>query len=309
MKQITSDLYLMKMPQIDSRAPQVDVYFLKDEKLLIDAGPDNHPCYLKLQQDLKTLGVNLQDVSVVLTHHHPDHVGLLKYFPEETPVYADPGIRYYGTVAYLTAIEEQTRQLQVLGVPEHAIRQVKFQLQKRFLPFLKNVNFKALNRLPVSSIRIHRLRGHSPADIVFQKDNFFFGGDLILKGIYFNVLLDIDPVNQKLCLLNQEYEQSIKKILTTFKIQTWGPGHGDPMSSSSLIRINHKYQKLRQLIHQRIAQSFSFADYDSAIHEIYSYFPRLNDYFYLSDILTVIKWKRGCDISRNPVLFKADIPV
>ena len=136
MKQITSDLYLIKMPQVDSRAPQVNVYFLKDEKLLIDAGPDNYPCYLKLQQDLKVLGVNLEDVSVVLTHHHPDHVGLLKYFPEETMVYADSGIQYYGTSAYLNAIEEQTRRLQALGVPEHAIEQVKSQLQKRFLPTL-----------------------------------------------------------------------------------------------------------------------------------------------------------------------------
>lgn len=300
MKQITSDVYLMKMAQTDSRAPQVNVYFLKNEKLLIDAGPDNYPCYLELQQNLKSLGIDLKQVSVVITHHHPDHVGLLKYFPEETAVYADPGVRYYGTTAYLNAIEEQTQQLQILGIPPHAIDQIKAQLQKRFLPFLENVNFKDLNRLPVSSIRIHRLRGHSPADIVFQKDNFFFGGDLILKGIYFNVLLDIDPVNQKLCLLNQKYEQNIKKILTTFKIQTWCPGHGDSMNLSSLVKVNHKYQKLRQLIHQRITQSFSFSDYDSAVREIYSYFPRLNDYFYLSDILTVIKWKRGCGPRTQP---------
>lgn len=289
MKQITSNIYLMKMTQTDPRAPQVNVYFLKNEKLLIDAGPDNYPCYLKLRQNLKSLGIDLNQVSVVITHHHPDHVGLLKYFPKETAVYADPGVQYYGTAAYLNAIEEQTQQLQILGVPVHAIDQVKAQFQKRFLPFLETIHFEDLNRLPVSSVRIHRFRGHSPADIVFQKDNFFFGGDLILKGIYFNILLDIDPINEKLCLLDQEYEQNIKKILTTFKIQTWCPGHGDPMSSSSLIKINHKYQKLQQLIHQRIAQAFSFSDYDSSIHEIYSYFPRLNDYFYLSDILTVLK--------------------
>lgn len=289
MKQITSDLYLMKMPQIDSRVPQVNVYFLKDEKLLIDAGPDNYPCYLKLQQDLKALGVKLQDVSVVLTHHHPDHVGLLKYFPEETPVYADSGMQYYGTAAYLNAIEEQACQLQALGVPEHAIKQVKSQLQKRSLTFLKNVNFKDLSRLNIPSVHVHRFSGHSPADIVFQKDNSFFGGDLILKGIYFNILLDIDPVTQKMCLLNQEYNRNIDTILNTFKIQQWYPGHGDQMNFSSLIKVNQKYQKFSQLIHQRIAQSFSFADYDSTVHKIYRYFPCLNDYFYLSDILTVIK--------------------
>ena len=59
MKQITSDVYLMKMAQTDSRAPQVNVYFLKNEKLLIDAGPDNYPCYLELQQNLKSLGKQL----------------------------------------------------------------------------------------------------------------------------------------------------------------------------------------------------------------------------------------------------------
>lgn len=289
MKQITSDLYLIKMAQTNPCAPQVNVYFLKNEKLLIDAGPNNYPCYLKLKQNLENIGIDLKQISVVVTHHHPDHVGLLKYFPKEITVYASPEIRYYGTSAYLNAIDEQIRQLQILGIPAHAIDQVKFQLQQRFLPFLETINFEDLNRLPVSSIRIHRLCGHSPADIVFQKDNCFFGGDLILKGIYFNILLDINPVNQKLCLLNQEYKQSIKKILTTFKVQTWYPGHGDPMNFSSLIKINKKYQKLSQLIHQRIVQSFSSSDYDLAMREIYSYFPHLNDYFYLSDILTVLK--------------------
>lgn len=288
MKQITSDLYLMKMPQTNPRAPQVNAYFLKSEKLLIDAGPDNYSCYLKLQQNLKKLGIDPKQISVALTHHHPDHVGLLKYFPKETTIYADPGIRYYGTSAYLNAIEEQTHQLQVLGIPLHTIDQVKLQLQKRFLPFLKNINLKDLNCLPVSSVQIHRLCGHSPADIVFQKDDYFFGGDLILKGIYFNILLDIDPTNQKLCLLNQEYKQSIEKILAAFKIQMWCPGHGNPMNFSNLIKIHQKYQKLSHLIHQRINQSFSFSDYDSAVREIYSYFPHLNDYFYLSDILTTV---------------------
>ena len=79
---------------------------------------------------------------MVITHHHPDHVGLLKYFPEETAVYADSGVRYYGTTAYLNAIEEQTQQLPILGIPSHAIDQIKAQLQKRFLPFLENVNLK-----------------------------------------------------------------------------------------------------------------------------------------------------------------------
>lgn len=289
MKQITSNLYLMKMPQADSQAPAVNVYFYKNEKLLIDVGPDNYECYLKLKQGLNSFGTNLRQVSVVLTHHHPDHIGLLRYFPPETTVYADPKVRYYGTKAYLQAIERQTQQLHEIGIPFHAINQVKFQLKKRFLPFLKNVNFKNLNCLAAPSIQIHRFSGHSPADIVFQKDDFFFGGDLILKGIYFNALLDIDPVTQKLCLLQHEYQQSINTVLTSFKIQTWGPGHGKLMSFLDLVKIQQKYQRLRQIIHKQIVQTFSFSDYDSTVREIYSYFPRLNNYFYLSDILTALK--------------------
>ena len=108
MKQITSDVYLMKMAQTDSRAPQVNVYFLKNEKLLIDAGPDNYPCYLELQQNLKSL----MTLTLFRYYNPPPSRScrIEKYFPEETAVYADPGVRYNGTTAYLNAIEEQTQQ-------------------------------------------------------------------------------------------------------------------------------------------------------------------------------------------------------
>lgn len=289
MKQITPNLYLIKMPQADPRAPQVNVYFLKNEKLLIDAGPDNYSCYLNLQQCLNKIGINLQQISVVLTHHHPDHIGLLKYFPHEIPIYANSKIQYYGTNAYLIAIENQVQGLRSVGVPEHAIQQIKFQLKKRYLPFLTTIVFKDFKYLTASTIQIHHFNGHSSSDVVFQKGNYFFGGDLILKGIYFNTLLDIEPTSQKLQLLNQEYQQNINSILTTFNIQAWCPGHGNVMDYTNLIKVTQKHQQLREIIHQKIRQSFSFANYDESIREIYSYFPRLSDYFYLSDILTEIK--------------------
>ena len=116
-------------------------------------------------------------------------------------------------------------------------------------------------------------------------NQIFFGGDLLLKGIYFNSLFEIDPISKQLVLLNKEYNQAINQILNNASIKSWLPGHGEPMNQSQLLQVHHQEQRLLELIHSKIKKQFTFQDYNQSIKQIYGLFPQLNDYFYLSDIL------------------------
>lgn len=285
MKKITNDIYLIQMPQLNSRAPQVNVYLIKSEKILIDAGPDNYQCFLKLSDILKKFAIDIHELKVIITHHHPDHVGLLKYFPHDIQVYSTPSNQYYGTNAYVTALNSQLKQLEHLNLPAEVIDNIRQHMEKRYLPYLSEFNFHTPEELTNEHFKFMHFCGHTADDLVIQKDQIFFGGDLILKGIYFNSLFEIDPNNNQLVLLKKEYNNTVDQILNDRSIDHWLPGHGEPMNKEQLLQVHHQEQRLTKLIHSKIDKYFSFQNYQESIKQIYGLFPQLNDYFYLSDIL------------------------
>ncbi|WP_170007570.1 MBL fold metallo-hydrolase [Bacillus fonticola] len=73
----------------------VHVYLLKSTSTttLIDVGPNTDEAWDSLHTQLHAFGMNIEDIDqIVLTHHHPDHVGLLDRFPE-LPVFGLEGIQ------------------------------------------------------------------------------------------------------------------------------------------------------------------------------------------------------------------------
>src|SRR4051794_40457879 len=67
----------------------VNAYLLKGDRLaLVDAGPKTDEAWAALNKQLADLGLTSDDIEmVVLTHDHPDHAGLLDYFPQSLDVY------------------------------------------------------------------------------------------------------------------------------------------------------------------------------------------------------------------------------
>ena len=66
----------------------VNMYLIKGDSLtLIDAGVKTEEAWHSFQQQLRQIGYTPSDIDqVVITHHHPDHVGLLDYLPDTIPV-------------------------------------------------------------------------------------------------------------------------------------------------------------------------------------------------------------------------------
>lgn len=284
-KQITSNVYLIHLPY-DLSPVQANVYLIKDKNLLIDVGIGDYQTFWQLKSALNQLGKDIDELAIILTHHHPDHIGLLKYFPSSSQIYADPSIKYYGTLNYLKAIKNQSNILKNLGVPSSVVGKVNNHLKKRYLPFLSNFDFQDPHQIPINGLKFYSFKGHSSSDLVIQNNNIFFGGDLFLKGIYFNSLLDINPKNQKINSMNNKYNRVTAWIINNLNIDQWLPGHGKSMNINQLINISQKYHQLYAKIHQQINKNFQFNDYTNSVAQIYRYFPKLNDYFYLSDLLS-----------------------
>jgi len=70
----------------------VNVFLIQGERLtLVDAGVKTEEAWQAFQQQINGLGFTVSDIEqIVLTHHHPDHVGLLDYFESDIPVIGHP---------------------------------------------------------------------------------------------------------------------------------------------------------------------------------------------------------------------------
>lgn len=76
-------VYQLVLPTPFSVGP-INVYIIKGDRLtLVDTGPKSEETWSVFCELLSELNLKPEDIEqVVLTHHHPDHIGLLDYLPE-----------------------------------------------------------------------------------------------------------------------------------------------------------------------------------------------------------------------------------
>ena len=202
------DVLQISLPQTDYFAPKVNVYLLKKLKLLIDAGPANLQSFKLLETILAENNLSFNELNgIILTHHHNDHIGLLKFLPHTIPVFCDNSIKYYGSKQFLRDI---SRVIAELKLPEKIKNELISHLRSRYCPFINNYQIFPIENLPLLS---YVMRGHSALDNVIQFKDMLFTGDLILKGIYFNNLLDLYPKTRQI-QKNQanDFIESLSKI-------------------------------------------------------------------------------------------------
>ncbi|WP_017755684.1 MBL fold metallo-hydrolase [Calidifontibacillus oryziterrae] len=84
-------VYQIVLPTPFSVGP-INVYLIKgDVVTLVDMGPKTKEAWAVFCESLKQINLKPEDIEqVVLTHHHPDHVGLLQFMPENLTVVGHP---------------------------------------------------------------------------------------------------------------------------------------------------------------------------------------------------------------------------
>src|SRR5690625_7114051 len=96
------------------------MYLIVDEAIsLIDAGVKTEEAWETLKTQLSDLGFQTSDIDqIFLTHHHPDHIGLVEKFPQAT-LLAHPNVDVWlrQDKQFLTNFrsEEHTSELQSRG--------------------------------------------------------------------------------------------------------------------------------------------------------------------------------------------------
>jgi glyoxylase-like metal-dependent hydrolase (beta-lactamase superfamily II) len=215
----------------------VNVYLIKGERLsLVDTGVKTEESWNALTEQMAALNLCPADIEqVILTHHHPDHAGMLDFFPDTLEVYGHP-LNERWIHPSETFFQEQADFFRVLfrefGLPEEYVPLLaKLRKTQKYLcnrPLTGQI-VEGMTPPGLSDWKVIETPGHAQSQIALfrEKDGILIGGDLILAHISPNPLLEPPAPGEKerpKPLL--QHIDSMKKLLP-LPIQFVYTGHGE----------------------------------------------------------------------------------
>lgn len=230
----------------------VNVYLIKGEALtLIDAGVKTKAAWETFQAKLKEVRLSVEDIEqVILTHHHPDHIGILEWLPEHIPVYGHRYVRPWieKDQAFFQFHDEFYKDLFInFGVEgdfDKMLAAMKSTLRFAGTRSLSN-EIKEGDKIPgFEDWEVIETLGHAQSHLVFyrEKDGVLLAGDHLLATISSNPLLEppLTPFGER-PQPQLQYNNSLRKILD-HDIQIAYTGHGGEIKKVHDL-IDHRLER------------------------------------------------------------------
>ncbi|WP_100331489.1 MBL fold metallo-hydrolase [Bacillus xiapuensis] len=238
----------------------VNVYIIMGDPLtLVDAGVKTAAAWEAFVSGLSQLGYAPEDIGqVVLTHHHPDHIGLLDFLPDDTIII---GHRYGAN--WLSRDEELRRDhycffrglFYQFGLPkemEPQLNQIQEPLSFGCDHSELTLAVKEGDRLPgLVDWIVFETPGHSQSHLVFfrERDGTLLAGDHVLASVSSNPLLEPSLLpGEERPKPQVQYNHSLKKMLE-LPISVAYTGHGKEIK-----RIHPLIIRRLELQHKRAMQ-------------------------------------------------------
>ena len=235
----------------------VHVYLICSDTLtLVDTGPLTKEGKESLSSQLNNLGYRLADIEqVILTHHHPDHVGLAGCFKSAVLMghrYLRPWIRK--DVEFFQKYQSffETFYLEN-GLSQLTIEKIT-RFSQAYMTFIEKADLNVIvshgDEVPgLKGWKVLEVPGHAQNHIMIvrTKDRTAIGADVLLESISSNALLEAPmEIGQERPKTLLQYRKSLQ-LVRDLDLQLLMPGHGE-----MIIHVN-------ELIEQRISSHITRA--------------------------------------------------
>lgn len=215
----------------------VHSYLICGDKLtLVDVGPLTEEGQESLVSQLKSIGFSIADIEqVILTHHHPDHIGLTKLFTSAVLIghrYLRPWLKQDEEFfnRYITFFKDF---YSVHGVPFATIERISKSMHA-YMGFMEKTDLDVIvshgDEVPgLKGWRVLEVPGHAQSHIMIvrSEDQIAIGADVLLKTVSSNALLEAPmEEGQERPKTLLQYRKSLK-LVSDLNLKRLLPGHGD----------------------------------------------------------------------------------
>jgi glyoxylase-like metal-dependent hydrolase (beta-lactamase superfamily II) len=276
--ELAKGIYQIKIPLGDDvfSPGNLNSYLIEGTQgwLMIDTGWDIPLSCEAMNEALRFLGVKYQDIrTIVLTHSHPDHYGMVGKIKQQAPKIEVLCHRWEADLIEARYInfseprEDVAFLLEKHGVPEQDIQT----LGSASMPMLSRVAISRPDRVlyggeiirtGIYDLEVIWTPGHSPGHICFYepRNKFLFSGDNVLPNITSNIGYHVfsgdNPLGDYFAALNK---------LSHLEVNLVNPGHEYSFKDAQTrIRdlIEHHLQRgaeIQKLIENNYSNSFEIA--------------------------------------------------
>ncbi|WP_349407688.1 MBL fold metallo-hydrolase [Pseudalkalibacillus sp. SCS-8] len=218
----------------------VNLYLIEGEKLtLVDTGPKTPEAWQSFQSQLNALGFKPGDIDqVILTHHHPDHVGLADYLKEDKIPFIcleynlpwlkkDPDFFAHHDQFYFTVYKE----MGIEKFHKKAMERVRGYLDYSCTIEVDQIVKEGDGIAGLPGWYIIETPGHAQGhlSLIREEDGLMIGGDHLIKHISSNALIEPPPTgNTARPKTLLQYRESLRKLIE-HDVKKVLAGHGEPV--------------------------------------------------------------------------------
>lgn len=237
----------------------VNVFLIKGDTItLVDAGHNIEGSWEVFNDQLKSYGYTVKDIKqIIITHHHVDHIGFIKYFDHDITLIGHSDCERWlnPTTPFLEQHDVFFNELfNQLSVPDDLAKQYLIHKNDHVIENAHrgiDLKVKEGSEIPdLSEWRIVHTFGHCQGHISLfhPEDKILIGGDILMPHISPNPILEpplhiggerLRPQIQLNETLRKLFDLQIERVL---------PGHGEDITNArELINIRLKRQHERAI--------------------------------------------------------------